>query len=68
MRFTVMRSKAVSCLICDKQYQSPLENYMSTTHQWDFKMQCFECQYTGFCRLLSAQNMVRVNDGKIIWK
>ena len=41
VRFTVLRSKAVSRLICDKQHQPQLVNYMSTTRQWDFKIQCF---------------------------
>ena len=36
MRFTVLRSKAVSRLICDKQHRPPLVNYnMPTTRQWE---------------------------------
>ena len=50
VRFTVLRSKAVSRLICDKQDQPQLVNYMSTTRQWDFKIQCFGRQYTDFSR------------------
>ena len=40
MRFTVLRSKAVQ--VTD-EHQFPLENYMPTTRQWDFKTQvhCF---------------------------
>ena len=42
MRFTVLRSKAVSRWICDKQQQPPvLVNYVCITRQWDFKIQCF---------------------------
>ena len=50
----------------DKQHQPPLVNYMSTTRQWDFKIQCFGSQYTVFPDFLNAQNMVRVIEGKII--
>ena len=34
MRFTVLRSNAVSREICDKQHQPPIVNYMPTTRQW----------------------------------
>ena len=33
---------------------------MSTTRQWDFKIQCFGRQYTVFPDFLRPQNMVRV--------
>ena len=48
MRFTVLRSKAVSHWICDKQHQPPLVNYMPTTHQWEIQNQCFGRQNTVF--------------------
>ena len=41
MHFTVLKSKAVSRYICDEQHQPPLVEFMSTTRQWDFKIQCF---------------------------
>ena len=66
MRFTVLRSKAVSPQTCDKQHQPPLVNYMPTTLQWEFKIQCFRRQQTGFFPTFWAQNMVRVVEGKII--
>ena len=67
MRFTVLRSKADSrYMMFDKQHQPPLVNYMSTTRQWDFKIQCFRSQYTVFPDFLNAQNMVRVIEGEII--
>ena len=45
MRFPVLRSKAVSRQICDKQHQPPLVNYMPTTRQWEeFKIQRFRRQ------------------------
>ena len=34
MRFTILRSKAVSCYIFYKQHKPPLVNYMPTTRQW----------------------------------
>ena len=43
MRFTILRSKAVSRYICDKQHQPPLVTYtaayMPTTLQHVFKSQ-----------------------------
>ena len=33
MGFTVLRSKAVSLRVCDKQHHPPLVNYTPTTRQ-----------------------------------
>ena len=41
MCFTVLRSKAVSRYICDKQHQPPLVNYMPTTRQWEIQNSVF---------------------------
>ena len=41
MRFTVLRSKAVSRYICDKQNQPPLVNYMPATRQWEIQNSMF---------------------------
>ena len=69
MRFTVLRSKTVSCWICDKQHQSPLVNYMPTTRQWETQNSMFclpiDCFFPDFLR---AQNVVWVIKGKIILK
>ena len=65
MRFTVVRSKVIDILNKDYYYyyykavhvrfvdkhQPPLVNYVSTTRQWDFKIQCFGRQCTVFSRL-----------------
>ena len=67
MRFTVLRSKAVSREICDKQHQPPIVNYMPTTRQWETQSSIFGTPADSFFpRLLRAQNMVRVIEGKII--
>ena len=66
MRFTVLRSKAVSHEICDKQHQPPIVNYMPTTRQWEIQNSMFGTPVDFFSRLLRAQNMVRVIEGKII--
>ena len=44
MRFTVLRTKAVSRYICDKQNHPPIVNYMPTTRQLEFKIQYFRRQ------------------------
>ena len=75
MRFTVLSSKAVSCYLCDKQHQPSLVNYMPTTDQWEIQ-NCFARQYTVlfvclfvfFPDFLSVQKMVRVIEGKFVWK
>ena len=42
---------------------------MATTRQWEIQNQRFGRQYTVFfADFLSAQKMVRVIAGKIIWK
>ena len=66
MLCTVLRSKAVSRWICDKQHQPPIVNYMPTTRQWEIQNSMFGTRVDFFPRLLRAQNMVRVIDGKII--
>ena len=69
MRFTVLRSKAVSRWICDKQHQPPLVNYnMPTTRQWEIQNSMFRTPEDFSSRrlkVLRAQNMVRVIEGKI---
>ena len=65
MRFPVLRSKAVSRQICDKQHQPPLVNYMPTTRQWEIQNSMFRRQNTLFPDFLRAQNTVRVIEGKI---
>ena len=70
MRCTVLRSKAVSHKICEKQHQPPLVNYnMPTTRQWEVENSMFRTPLDFFPRLfevLRAQNsMVRVIEGKI---
>ena len=40
MRFTVLRSKAVSRWICDKQHQ-PLGSYIPSTRQWEIQNSMF---------------------------
>ena len=67
MRFTVLRSNAVSREICDKQHQPPIVNYMPTTRRWEIQNSMFGTPVDCFFpRRLRAQNMVRVNEGKII--
>ena len=41
MRITVLRSKAVSREICDKQNQPPIVNYMPTTRRWEIQNSMF---------------------------
>ena len=65
MRFTVLRSKAVSRQICDKQHQPPLVNYMPTTRQNSKYNVSDAGGLFFFSRLLIAQNMVRVIEGKL---
>ena len=55
MRFTVLRSKAVSCYIFYKQHKPPLVNYMPTTRQWKIQnsmfrtpVHCFFPTFQGF--------------------
>ena len=55
MRFTVLRSKAVSCYIFYKQHKPPLVNYMPTTRQWKIQnsmfrtpVHCFFPPFQGF--------------------
>ena len=45
MDFTVLRSKVVSCYICDKQHQHPRVNYMPATDPWEIQNQRFGRQY-----------------------
>ena len=66
MLFTVLRSKAVSRFICDKQRQPSLVNYMPTTRQREIQVQGFGRQFNTFSDFLRAQNMVRVIEDKII--
>ena len=54
MRFTVLRSNAVSREICDKQHQPPIVNYMPTTRQWEIQNSMFGRQYTVFSRLFKG--------------
>ena len=69
MRFTVLRSKAVPCQICDKQHHSPLVNYVPPTRQWEIQNSMFRTPVDClFFRLSRAPNMVRVIEGKIIYK
>ena len=67
MRFVVLRSKAASHYICDKQNQPPLVNSMPTTRQREIQNSMFrtsvDCFFPDFLR---AQNMVQVIEGKII--
>ena len=55
MRFTILRSKAVSCYIFYKQHKPPLVNYMPTTRQWKIQnsmfrtpVHCFFPTFQGF--------------------
>ena len=55
MRFTVLRSKAVSCEIFYKQHKPPLVNYTPTTLQWKIQnsmfrtpVHCFFPTFQGF--------------------
>ena len=41
MGFTVLRSKAVSRRVCDKQHHPPLVNYTPTTRQWEIQNSMF---------------------------
>ena len=41
---------------------------MPTTRQWEIQNSMLRRQHTVFSRFLRAQNMVRVIEGKIIWK
>ena len=62
MCFTVLRSKAVSLKICDKQHQLQLVNYMPTTRQWEIQNSMFRTPVDYlFFRLLreSSFNMTR---------
>ena len=69
MRFTVLRSKDDSCQICDNQHKPIIVNYMLTTRQWEIQNSMFRTPVHCFFPDLSrAQNMVRVIEGKIIWK
>ena len=58
MRYTVLRSKAVSRLICNKQHQPLLTNYMPTTRQWEIQNTMFRTPVPFFSDFLRAQNMV----------
>ena len=66
MLCTVLRSKAVSRWISDKQHQPPIVNYMPTTRQWEIQNSMLGTPVDFFPRLLRAQNVVRVIEGKII--
>ena len=66
MRFTILRSKAVSCYIFYKQHKPPLVNYMPTTRQWKIQNSMFRTPVLCFPDFSRAQNMVRVIEGKII--
>ena len=59
MRFTVLSSNKISLHFI---------NYMPTTRQWEIENQRFGRQYPVFffSDFLSAQNMVRVIEGKFI--
>ena len=67
MRFTVLRSKAVSRKICDKQPQPPLVNYnMPITRSWEIQNSMFRTPLDFFpllFKVLRAQKMVRVIEG-----
>ena len=63
MRFTVLRSKAVSR---DKQRQPSLVNSMPTTRQWEIQNSIFLTPEHFFPDFSSAQNMVRVIEIKNI--
>ena len=64
VRFTVLRSKAVSRLICDKQHQPQLVclQHVNGTS----KSNVSDASTLVFPDFLRAQNMVRVMEGKII--
>ena len=52
----------------DKQHQPPIVNYMPTTGRWEIQNSMFgtpvDCFFFFLSRLLRAQNMVRVIEGK----
>ena len=60
MRFTVLRSKAVSRQIFDKQHQPPLVSMGLQNQMFPMPVHCF------FPTFFSSQNMVGVIDGKTI--
>ena len=48
MRFSVLRSKAVSRSIRDKHHQPPIVNYLPTTSQWENQNSMFGTQVDCF--------------------
>ena len=65
MRFTVLRSKAVSRKICDNQhYPTTRQQHINKTS----KSNVLDARTLLFPDFLSAQNMVRVIESNIIQK
>ena len=67
MRFTVLGNKAVSREICDKQHQPPHDSklYAYNTSMGNSNFNIWDASRL-FSRLLRAQNLVRVIEGKIV--
>ena len=69
MRFTVLRSKDDSCQICDKQNKPSISKlHAYNTSMRNSKFNVSDASTLFFPDLSRAQNMVRVIEGKIIWK